>query len=127
MAPLSIVPGRVRFESPRLRGQAGACSALEGRIAGLEGVLAASVNHRTGRVLVRFDEGCIDRLSLMDSITALEESCAAERQTFPPPVAEAAQPSRALLAHALMDVIAHSLLPRPLNLLVPLAVHSMRK
>lgn len=128
MAPLSVVPGRIRFESSRLVGQPQACSALEGRIAGLAGVREVSVNHRTGRILVRFDEGRSDRLSLTRSIAVLEESLAAGRETLPPlPVPATAKAAPHLLGHALVDAIAHVMLPKPLNVLVPLALHSMRK
>lgn len=60
-APLSVVPGRIRFEDPSLLGQVQVCRHLQKRIIKMEGVIDASVNHRTGRILVKFDESRIGK------------------------------------------------------------------
>ena len=126
MAPLSILPGRIRFESRYLVGKPHICWYLQERIiCYLKGLTEVTVNHRTGRILVGFDENQIDRQSLTQHINQIikegEERTtgdwwfSAEKKNSKPPVTKHA-------LHALTDVIAHAILPKPLNALIPIAI-----
>jgi len=68
MAPLSVLPGRIRFESPDIIGKFKASEYLAKEIEKLDGVLEASVNHRTGRILVKFNESLADRITVTKNI-----------------------------------------------------------
>lgn len=76
LALLSTVPGRVRLESPSLIGKIPACRQLQGQIAGIEGVIEASVNHRTGRILVQFHETGMGKHALIGQVERLLGSAA---------------------------------------------------
>lgn len=67
---LSNVPGRVRFENSSLIGQMQLCRHLQKKIMEMGGVIDVSVNHRTGRILARFDES---RIRLDPLIEQIEE------------------------------------------------------
>jgi len=163
MSPLSIVPGRLRFENWCLIGKAHVCECLQQRIDEIAGVIETSANQRTGRVLVWYDDKHIDGQDLallIDRIVAqqmatqlhrvflsqkenadkgekAEKDCsykcgarlgrnwnAGNRRfldkkesvnvTFP----EAA-------IHTMMDVIAHTVLPKPLNVLAPIVIKAL--
>lgn len=126
MAPLSILPGRIRFESRYLVGKPHICTYLQQRIADyLKGLTEVTVNHKTGRILVKFDEHQIDRQTLTRHINHImkegEEKAtggwwfSAEEKNAKPPITRHA-------LHALTDVVAHAILPKPLNALIPIAI-----
>ena len=126
MAPLSILPGRIRFESKYLVGKLHICRYLEERIMSyLKGLAEITVNHKTGRILVKFDESQIDRQTLTQHINHImkegEEKAtgdwwfSAVKKNSKPPITKHA-------LHALMDVVAHAILPKPLNALIPIAI-----
>src|SRR5574337_628466 len=125
MAPLSILPGRIRFESQYLVGKPHICNYLQERIINLKGLIEVTVNHRTGRLLVGFDEKQIDRQSLTQHINHIikegEEKAtdgwwfSAEEKNSKPPITKH-------VLHALTDVVAHAILPKPLNALIPIAI-----
>ncbi|MBW7898103.1 hypothetical protein B188_07450 [Candidatus Brocadiaceae bacterium B188] len=126
MAPLSILPGRIRFESQYLMGKSHICRYLkESIVEYLGGLTEVTANHKTGRILVLFDERCIDRQTLTQYISRVLKECAekaadswqfsAEEENSKPP------PARHAL-HALTDAVAHAILPMPLNALVPMAI-----
>ncbi|HQU31777.1 MAG: hypothetical protein HRU72_05220 [Planctomycetia bacterium] len=126
MAPLSILPGRIRFESQNLVGKSHICRYLkESIVAYLGGLTEVTVNHKTGRILVLFDERYIDRQTLTQYVSRVLKECAeksadswqfsAEEKNSKPPAARHA-------LHALTDAVAHAILPMPLNALVPMAI-----
>ena len=125
MAPLSILPGRIRFESKYLVGKLHICRYLEERIMSyLKGLAEITVNHKTGRILVKFDENQIDRQTLTQHINHImkegEEKAtggwfSAKEKNSKPPITRHA-------LHALTDVVAHAILPKPLNALIPIAI-----
>jgi hypothetical protein len=126
MAPVSILPGRIRLESPQLLGRPEECRRLHRRLAALAGVREVAVNFRTGRILVRFDEGSVRREELLPQITQL---LAGVGQAEAEPVAQAGAAGRPAPARGgfssqvarqlLLDAVTHALLPGPLHLLVP--------
>lgn len=126
MAPLSVLPGRIRFESRCLVGKPHICMYLQERIMDyLKGLTEVTVNHKTGRILVRFDDHQIDRQTLTQHISHImkegEEKAtggwrfSAVGKNPKPPISRHA-------LHALTDVVAHAILPKPLNALIPIAI-----
>lgn len=129
MAPLSVLPGRVRFESRSLVGSLEKCLHLEERICALAGITEASANHRTGRVLVRFDERLVSRGALERQVNqALLTLETAESPQGPLPSRR--KPSRDAATtgtgNFLMEVALHAFLPAPFDLLLPAAA-ALRK
>lgn len=134
MAPLSIVPGRIRLDVPQLVGRAEECQRLERRLAALEGVREAGANVRTGRVLIRFDA----ELERGEPLLRQFAEVLASAQL--PDTGPAAAPSGArckaaadqggfsskIARHLLLDALSHMLLPGPLQMLVP-AVSALRR
>ncbi len=126
MAPLSILPGRVRFESQYLVGKPHICRYLQERIMDyLKGLTEVTVNHKTGRILVRFDEHQIDRHTITQHINHImkegEEKAAdgwwfsvGEKDSIPPVTKHALQ--------ALAGMVVNAILPKPLNALIPIAM-----
>lgn len=119
MAPLSILPGRVRFEDPRLIGNEVLSRHLESHVTVLAGVDQVSASRRTGRVLVEFNEARLTRDDLVAHMSEVLESglLPAEAGVAAPakPGKHASSLSRSILA----DVAFHLLLPAPFDLLVP--------
>jgi len=129
MAPLSILPGRIRFESRYLVGKPHLCRYLQERIISyLKGLTEVTVNHRTGRILVGFDENQIDRQTLTQHINQIIKE-GEERTTDGRLLSVEKKNSKIFLTttakHALMDVFAHVVLPKPLNVLVPIALNAV--
>lgn len=126
MAPLSILPGRIRIETPLLMGRRDVTRNFEQRILETPGTREVSVNHRTGRILVRFDEAVVGRESLYGCISETLEALKAgdlppgdpgrggERKD------EAAASATTRGARSLfLDLAVHALLPKPFDILVP--------
>lgn len=126
MSPLSVLPGRIRFESPDIIGQFKAHEYLVNEIEKLNGVLKVSVNHRTGRILVKFNENLVDRRIMTEDIKEIIKNMPHEqlKTGF-----HDLQKTRevGLFKHALIDAVAHALLPKPLNIIVPLALNSIKR
>ncbi|MCC6345790.1 MAG: hypothetical protein IT388_01230 [Nitrospirales bacterium] len=128
MSPLSVLPGRIRFEDRSLIGKEYGCALFQRSVSEINGVLDVSVNYRTGRILVLFDENRIDKRSLSSLIGALKESMAGELDKAGPlsDVGKSA-PVPGGVAHAVIDMVAHALLPKPLNVLLPAAISTFMK
>ena len=129
MAPLSILPGRIRFESKYLIGKLHICRYMQEHIVSCSnGILEVAVNHRTGRILVKFDENQIDRRALTQHINQIIKE-GEERATGDWCLSAEKKNSKIFLTstakHALMDVVAHVFLPKPLNVLVPIALNAV--
>lgn len=122
MAPLSILPGRVRFEDPRLVGNETLSRHLESKITELAGVDLVSASHRTGRILVEFNEDQLVRddlvarigLTLAGAVTVMESG---DKRIKVP--AMPGKESPFLSGSFLTDIALHLLLPGPLDLLLP--------
>jgi|YNPMSStandDraft_2_1061718.scaffolds.fasta_scaffold03647_3 hypothetical protein len=141
MAPLSVLPGRIRFESPDIIGKFKASEYLAKEIEKLDGVLEASVNHRTGRILVKFNESLADRITMTKDIKEILKNIPEEvnnpltpfikgETTFFPPLAKRGRGDLAgagFFKHALIDAVAHALLPKPLNIILPLAINIIKR
>lgn len=134
MSPLSILPGRIRYENTYLMGKMYACRYLqECIISYLKGLVEVIVNHRTGRILVRFDEKQIDRQALIQYIDRTIQECKdcedhesrvtkgslfAEKAGSRVPFINIAN----IAKHPLVEAVAYAFLPKPLNMLVPIAI-----
>jgi len=118
MAPLSILPGRVRFEDPRLVGNETLSRHLETNIAVMAGVDLVSASHRTGRILVEFSEAQLTRDELVAHISGVFSLDV----PFPDSTARKSKvPEKEFLLSGsiLADVALHLLLPAPFDLLLP--------
>ncbi len=125
MAPLSYLPGRVRFECRFLVGKAFRCQQLESHLAGWPEVIEATANHRTGRLLIRFDEDVIRREELTLKLTeflASDECRLASSEVSVPKVSESQQAKSSATRHLVRDLLVHAVLPTPLDMLVPAAL-----
>ncbi|OGT98770.1 MAG: hypothetical protein A2X80_09865 [Geobacteraceae bacterium GWB2_52_12] len=121
MAPMSILPGRVRFEDKRLFGNRQLSRHLETTIAAVPGVLLISSSHRTGRILVEFNEG---QLTRDDLVARIKETLACEipvpEKSAPLPTAPTSPKGPSFFSGSMLaDVALHLLLPAPLDLLLP--------
>ncbi len=163
MSPLSVLPGRIRFENWCLIGKAHVCEYLQQRIGEIAGVIETSANQRTGRVLVWYDEKHIegqDLARLIDRIVARQMAaqlykaflsqkehvdkgekakrdcsykCGAglgrnwhadnRRILDKKECVNDSFPGAAI--HAMMDVVAHAVLPKPLNVLAPIVIKAL--
>jgi len=126
MAPVSILPGRIRLDAPQLLGRPEECRRLDRRLAALDGVREVAVNSRTGRILVRFDEVAVRREELLPRIDQLiaevdqkEAEPAVQLGASEKPAPAKTGLSSQVARHLLLDAVAHTLLPGPLQLLVP--------
>jgi hypothetical protein len=104
--------------------------ALEHRITRTSGVLGATVNFRTGRVLVRFDETITSRAELGEKIEILlndSATCGGCLDAAPAGVAKpAVAASKPFGRNLLLDLVVNAILPRPFDLLVP-AISALRR
>lgn len=129
MAPLSILPGRIRFETKLLIGDIRACRHIETSLIGVDGVVEASANPRTGRITVRFDEGRADGCSIEGQI---RNAIYCNKSGPPPvltrsPIESAPTVPPGMAGHAVIDMLAHAFLPKPFNVLLPIAMHTIRR
>jgi len=126
MAPLSVLPGRIRFESPDIIGKFKASEYLAKEIEKLDGVLEVLVNHRTGRILVKFNESLADRITMTKDIKEILKNMPDEQlKSGLYDIQKTA--GAGLFKHALIDAVAHALLPKPLNIILPLAINTIKK
>lgn len=132
MAPLSVLPGRLRFEANSLIGSREACLQLEDNILSMGGVNEASASHRTGRILVRFDDKLVTRSEIEAQLGRALEAAATQKERGPQssPIRRSAA-SRAAsssgVGHFMMEMALHAFLPAPLDLLLPTAATVFRR
>lgn len=126
MSPVSTLPGRLRLELEAIKGQRGVCDCLEGRIRTLPGVVMAAANFRTGRVLIQFEERTVPRTELIDSIKALLADpalcCVAPENAATRSHGRSGTSAKGLI----FDLVAHAVLPKPFDILVP-ALSTLRR
>ncbi len=131
MAPLSVLPGRVRFESQLIIGKIMKSRYLNEGISSINGVLDSSVNYRTGRMLIRFNENLIDKETLTQRVKEIMEFMPHKADTLELVSYHRQWHSKSITKHilpqTLIDIVAHAILPKPLNLLLPVAINAMRR
>ena len=130
MAPLSILPGRVRFEDKRLSGNQDKSRHVETTLAVIPGVHLVSASHRTGRIFVEF---CTVQLAHDDLITHIREALADELPVPATAVRNGATPAMPgkepsfLSGSIFADMALHMLLPAPLDFLLPAVESTFRR
>lgn len=130
MSTISYIPGRVRMESRELVNQPHRCAECARRINAVPGVTGTDVNWRTGRVLVRFEEGKLDGETLVANIREIIRNAGNAEKREPVDLTSrgaAGKKNNQLVPHLLMDVAAHALLPGPLGILLPFAMGALRR
>ncbi|MCL4501255.1 MAG: hypothetical protein M1438_05290 [Deltaproteobacteria bacterium] len=134
MAPLSILPGRIRFESYLLKGQRALCRFLEQEVAAIEGVFEVEANRRTGRILVKFDEEVLNQDILINRLEKMLATCkeCPNLQAEPPGrCGESGEKSEGITSslpcQLLVDLAVNALMPRPLDLILPAALALLRR
>lgn len=131
MEPVSVLPGRVRLQPKGLVGCRDGSLFLEERIRSVNGVKEVSASHRTGTVLVRFDEVLLSRGKLEREVKRALLDILAQTDVKPAGFAALSSTYRAASAsHAgqfLMEMALHLFVPAPLDLLLPAAATVFRK
>ncbi|OGT97979.1 MAG: hypothetical protein A2079_08260 [Geobacteraceae bacterium GWC2_48_7] len=128
MAPLSILPGRVRFEDRRLIGNGALSRHIEAKLCGTDGVNLVSVSHRTGRILVQFSEERISRDNLTHIIRemfSIDPSLMESKNKAMTAIPE--KTSGLFRGQILADMALHMLLPAPFDLLLPAVGSAFRR
>ncbi|MBF0345282.1 MAG: hypothetical protein HQL06_13765 [Nitrospirae bacterium] len=132
MSSLSLLPGRIRLEHKPLIGDIHRCSIMQDAINGIYGVTHAYVNYRTGRILIEYDQNITKTDSLINETDAIigsfnsrgtcntvKTSYSAGQETT---IMRKMPKKTADLANVLFAVAAKSLLPKPLDVILPLAL-----
>jgi len=132
MAPLSVLPGRLRFETSCLIGNRDKCLHLEDSLSSVHGVKETSASHRTGRVLVLFDENLVSRSEIEGHLGGALQSAAMQKEGGVGCQVRRAAHSRAAssssgVGHFVMEMALHAFLPAPLDLLLPMAATVSRR
>jgi copper chaperone CopZ len=128
MSTISKLPGRLRLEIKELINKRCHCRVLELKISEIKGVMEAEANHRTGRLLVVFDEAAIDSHELVLKIREiLDEMDDCQNTADISVILEKENGISSVFVHAVIDIAGHMLMPKPLGILVPIAINAMRK
>lgn len=132
MAPLSVLPGRVRFETNSLVGCREECLLLEEYMLSKQGVVDVAASHRTGRVLVKFDEGLVTRSDIEGYLEKALKAAADDpmKKEAAPLSVTRKSPASGNSSHAghfVMEVALHALLPSPFDFLLPVAATALRR
>lgn len=130
MAPLSILPGRVRFETRAIIGYMDRTISIEEQIQAVQGVSEASASHRTGRILVRFDENSISRSEIEKHIDSAVQTAIANSNKMTTVFSvqrKSASESSFQAGQFVMDMAMHALIPAPLDFFLPVAANVFRK
>ncbi|HBA88236.1 MAG TPA: hypothetical protein DCZ75_09690 [Geobacter sp.] len=132
MAPLSVLPGRLRFETNSLVGDSDGCLLLEDSISALQGVTEVAASHRTGRILVRFDETRVTRSEIETQLDEALRAAALQKERGPEfselrRSAASRTASSSGVGHFVMEMALHAFLPAPLDLLLPTAATAFRR
>ncbi len=128
MALLSILPGRIRFESKYLIGKLHICRQMQEHMRNYEpGITEVTVNHRTGRILVKFDEKQVDRRVLVQYISHIikEYRGKTTNNCLPIKTRKPKLPVTDIVNHMLVEMVAHAFFPKPLNFLVPIVMNAV--
>lgn len=127
MSTTSRLPGRLRLEIKELINKRCHCRVLELKILEISGVTEAEANHRTGRLLVVFDEEVIDSRELVLKTREILDWMGECDDNAPELSINRNTKQYSGFVHAVIDIAGHMLMPKPLGFLIPLAVNAMRK
>jgi copper chaperone CopZ len=94
----------------------------------IKGVMEAEANHRTGRLLAVFDEAVIDSHELVSKIREiLDEMVECHDSGYETQETERKDGIQSGIMHAVIDIAGHMLMPKPFNIMLPIAVNAIRK
>lgn len=131
MAPLSVLPGRIRYECASLLGRKELSHSLQRELASIVGVTMVLANHRTGRILIRFDEEAVSQeviaAGIKDVLSSRSAGKASPRCGSADSMGETGGTPPKFAGQWLVGLMAHILLPKPLDLLLPSAVAVFRR
>ena len=129
MAPLSVLPGRLRFEAKCLISNGAGCDLLEKSLLSLRGVTEISSSHRTGRILIKFDEDVVSSAAVEEQLSEALRSAGQQKQQALQNMGSrrgSARGDASGVGHFVMEMALHAFLPAPLDLLLPAAT-ALRK
>ncbi len=115
---ISNIPGRIRLENTYLIGRKRDCERLEEAITSMDGVQSAKVNSRTGRILICYQYSPSlekDLHGLLNWRTDLQ----ATASDFALSLSSKAR-------DLFVDLAIHIAVPSPFDMLVPIALKSLR-
>lgn len=128
MSTVSKLPGRLRLEIKELISKKNRCRMLELKKLEIKGVMQAEANHRTGRLLVVFDEGIIDSRELVLKIREiLDEMDDCRNDVDKHGIHKKENIFTDAFMSAAINIVGHIFMPRPFNILLPIAVNAMRR
>jgi copper chaperone CopZ len=129
MSIVSAIPGRLRLESRDLVNKLFLCRLINNKIKETNGVISIEVNHRTGRVLIEFDELIVSSKELFEMVRAIVEKSngVADLSLLPIHISPNGKGINNTLIHAVIDIAVHVVMPKPLGVLLPIAINAMRK
>jgi copper chaperone CopZ len=128
MSTVSKLPGRLRLEIKELINKRCHCRVTELKILEIKGVMEAEANHRTGRLLAVFDEAVVDSHELVSKIREiLDEMVECHDSGYETQNVKRNNSIANGFVHAVIDIAGHALMPKPLGILVPIAINAMRK
>ncbi|KJR42500.1 hypothetical protein MCHI_001604 [Candidatus Magnetoovum chiemensis] len=129
MITTSILPGRVRFEIEALKGQEDSCAYIKNKLTNTNGISDVSVNPRTGRLLVIFDETVINRYILKSHIDRIIQlrlrHIEGETQKTKNTISNPSNDNDSI-ADSLLGLAAYLLLPKPFDKLFPIAIRFVK-
>jgi len=128
VSTVSKLPGRLRLEIKELINKKHFCYVLKTKIMEIDGVIETEANHRTGRLLVVFDEAVIDSCALVSKISEiLDEMVECHDSGYEMQNIKRNNSIANGFVHAVIDIACHAFMPKPLGILVPIAINAMRK
>jgi hypothetical protein len=128
VSTVSKLPGRLRFEIKELFNKKRHCGVLELKILEIKGVMETEANHRTGRLLVVFKEEVIDSHELASRIREILDEMVDGRDTgYETQKAKRKDSISSGIMRAVIAIAVRMLIPKPFNVLLPIAVNAMRK
>jgi len=129
MLIVSAIPGRLRLEIRDLVNKPFLCRLINNKIKETNGVIKIEVNHRTGRVLIEFDELIVSSEELLEMVRAIVEKSNGftNLSLLPIHISPNGKGINNTLIHAFIDIAADLIMPKPLGVLLPIAINAMRK
>lgn len=132
MRAVSATPGRLRLHLTDLTGRRGLCGHLTIQLAQLDGVGDAYASHRTGQLLVLYDTDKTDKEKLVSEIREMvvtqKDNVSLGHYHWPRNSYRSnGNGSLRGVAGELANLGVRSVLPRPWNTLLPVAVSFIRR
>ncbi len=115
---ISNIPGRLRLENSYIIGRKKDCERLEEAIASLEGVHSVKVNSRTGRILICYNHSPSLEKELFELLN-WQTDMQVTNSPFKPAFSSKA-------SEILVDLAIHFTVPSPFDMLVPIALRTLR-